>query len=487
MDEFLVASLPYVVMRHDEWKYIIQYIQWRNLFPSGYTFLSDFDLTIENGKLCISLPEGQDLIQFLQERLDREINELQTLISHISSFETYAESIEHVSVYTKSIEQLKIIKGFITEIETRRKDEKEEIKKLKNKLAVIGRQQRGGRKKRLQQGGTRALQLLKEGLKKILFLKPSSILPLPPTPSPHADEANVPQVLHDPVESFEQHNQQQLAMVITIPHIRLENAQDKKHVYIINPPFEFDTENNRFILTIVDGLQTHHMSIGFEELHNRLAFKLKGTLPYFNFYVSSFQGDIRSLNRECFTIPIIQIPDVTSERGGCLTVLWETSRDGTEQFILYKTDKSIFKALQGKSIENLYIFEYWYQSNSLLYYELETSSEEGDITLDAYVTSSGVQLSLSTKPELLDVQPNQFQPLKRFLSNNLEIINQRIHGPLKLTGGANGGKGKIRILGRYRNIHVRGRTKYITYKKELMKLSDAKKLDKALNKAKQIK
>lgn len=45
-----------------------------------------------------------------------------------------------------------------------------------------------------------------------------------------------------------------------------------------------------------------------------------------------------------------------------------------------------------------------------------------------------------------------------------------------IRGGA--AKNKVRVLGRLRNVHMKGRTKYVMYKKELIKLADAKKLEK---------
>lgn len=45
------------------------------------------------------------------------------------------------------------------------------------------------------------------------------------------------------------------------------------------------------------------------------------------------------------------------------------------------------------------------------------------------------------------------------------------------------GGGLVKVLGRMRKIVRKGRTQYVTYKKELIKLSDAKKLEKAKKKA----
>jgi hypothetical protein len=53
----------------------------------------------------------------------------------------------------------------------------------------------------------------------------------------------------------------------------------------------------------------------------------------------------------------------------------------------------------------------------------------------------------------------------------------------KLMSEQHGG-GLIRILGRMRKIVMKGRTKYIVYKKDLIKLSVAKKLDASINKNK---
>lgn len=57
------------------------------------------------------------------------------------------------------------------------------------------------------------------------------------------------------------------------------------------------------------------------------------------------------------------------------------------------------------------------------------------------------------------------------------------HPDIKYGGGK--AVGKVRVLGRERKVIKQGRTQYITYQKQLIKLSDARKLEKQLKKKKQ--
>jgi hypothetical protein len=45
--------------------------------------------------------------------------------------------------------------------------------------------------------------------------------------------------------------------------------------------------------------------------------------------------------------------------------------------------------------------------------------------------------------------------------------------------GGSAATNKVNVLGRLRNIHIKDKTKHVMYKKELIKLSDAKKLEKS--------
>lgn len=67
-----------------------------------------------------------------------------------------------------------------------------------------------------------------------------------------------------------------------------------------------------------------------------------------------------------------------------------------------------------------------------------------------------------------------------FLHQQFDIIEKRVNQATLFSQG--GGSSKIHILGRHRKIHIKGRTKYVTYNKELIKLSEAKKLDKQMKK-----
>ena len=67
----------------------------------------------------------------------------------------------------------------------------------------------------------------------------------------------------------------------------------------------------------------------------------------------------------------------------------------------------------------------------------------------------------------------------------VRILNLTLNKAFVPPGYQGGNKSfTVHVLGRLRRIHKQGRTQYVTYKKELIKLSDAKKLEKKLNKAK---
>lgn len=441
-----VTSLPYVAVYPHEYMAILQSLSDGN-FPEGYTFLNKdvFSSPIVNdrGQLVLS----DDLINQCKTSIGKELettyaiknactdsemkNDLQQMIAQLENIKFFFENFKDGDYSSPNPR----ISNHLTRRATA-------LMARATSTRVASAYHVGGKKCLSQKGGVEAKKILLAGLKKILFLKPSRILPIPLT-------------------------------TYTIPHVNIEQAQNKQFVYIINPPFILNEQGTVYTTTLGNAIPNGTVMVGTasESVRYFSPIMRDGKPSYWNSYISGFTEDLQQIfSGKCCPLPIMQIPN---ERG-CTTLFLQE-----HTVVAHTSVESVFTQLHDKPIDNLYIFEYWNFCNSLLYYELVPAQEntENVVKLTTTFEHNFKGYKLEASPDLQTAEGGA--PLKRYLFQNIASINKAIQRPFPLRPSpSQGGANKIHILGRLRNIHLKGRTKYVTYKKELIKLADAKKLDK---------
>lgn len=194
------------------------------------------------------------------------------------------------------------------------------------------------------------------------------------------------------------------------------------------------------------------------------------------------------------TDKILEIQNSLSENGRFyITPLMQVFLDGTFYTVVFKRERTTYQESScflktrtsllfdvGHDVKSLYLVGHSVCASANIWYSYK---------FENITDPTGKYLTMSFAENKFSIEATDSLTYRRYFENN-EIIKDYLFLVFKSFVKPNvdsaeesfvsldGGSNHIYILGRKRKIHLQGRTKYVTYNKELIKLSEAKKLDK---------